>query len=116
MEPIGVSAVQVRVERGMALLDEKFAPHGWPARVDLDTLDMSHGLHCIVAQVWGLPYWQVIASMGVWDCMSREGAQFFMLQHGLDGGSGSYSEADYYRELTAAWKAAIEARRGAGHA
>lgn len=115
MEPIGVSAVQVRVERGMALLDEKFAGHDWLGRVDLDVLDMQHGLHCIVAQVWGLPFYQVLSSMGVWNCMSEGEARSFMFRHGLDA-SWSEDGNDYYRELTAAWKAAIEARRGAEHA
>lgn len=112
MEPIGINAAQARVERGMALLDEKFAEHDWLARVDLDTLDMSHGLHCIVLQVWGLPYWQVISSMGVWNCMSSHEAAAFMFRHGFDAQGGSEGKDEYYVQLTAAWKAAVSARRG----
>lgn len=110
----GMSAVGVRVERGMSMLDEKFADWDWLQRVDLDRLDMGHGLCCIVAQVWGMPFYQVLSSMGIWNCMSPVEARIFMFNHGLDGAM-DHDDNDYYRELTAAWRAAIEVRRGGEH-
>jgi len=40
-----------RVKRGAALLDERVP--GWADRINTDTLDISHGMRCVTAQVSG---------------------------------------------------------------
>ncbi len=43
-------SVKTRVERGARFLDE-VAP-GWEDRIDLETLDLVSGYHCICGQLW----------------------------------------------------------------
>lgn len=45
--------MKARVQKGIALLDEK-APDWWvPGKVDLDALDMQYGDSCVLGQIYG---------------------------------------------------------------
>lgn len=44
-------AVEARVARGAALLDEKHP--GWDRLIDLETLDMTSGTRCVLGQLYG---------------------------------------------------------------
>lgn len=47
-----MSDIEYRVAQGVALLD-RVAP-GWVDRINVDTLDVSHGGRCVLGQLYGL--------------------------------------------------------------
>jgi hypothetical protein len=102
---------EARVAKGIALLDEKIPD--WVDRIDLDTLDIGNGNHCVTAQ---------LSSVGDW----IPGMQMLGLEAG-DHHTGSYTEHGFNTEsfydvadykpweardtLTEIWKRRITERR-----
>jgi hypothetical protein len=60
---------EVRVARGVALLDETVPD--WRQRIDVETLDMTDGTQCVVGQVFAAAYWYGLGRLGLdegsWD-------------------------------------------------
>jgi len=105
--------LNTRIERGAAFLDGR--EPGWWQRIDLETLDLDESCRCVLGQLatdLGDP------ERGVWP---RVCDQFGVRATGWDNDDngrardidlGFITDGEYVEELTAAWRALIEARRG----
>jgi hypothetical protein len=105
-----------RVQRGIALLDEKWP--AWATEIDLETLDIKSGYHCMTAQY-------AEHSTGDPDLIWEDGMDLLGLsssgyeEHGFNA-AGAMSDEDApidhsgYDTLNGLWKAEIERRRAQG--
>ena len=89
------TVLKARVERGAALLDAE--QPGWAPRIDVPTLDMGDGYHCVLGQTY--PSFNSGAEALCLGQYTR------VCDHGFD----TYKPADYAR-LLPLWREAIEAR------
>ena len=91
-----------RVSAGIDFLDGRVP--GWDERIDLDTLKIEHCTRCVLGQLFG--------DFG-------DGLDQLDLYHDKDVRLGFAREPGesifVYRDLTAAWTAAIRARREVSH-
>lgn len=105
-----------RVQRGAALLDEKWPT--WATDVDLEILDIRNGYHCMTAQ-----YDAHKGGEGYWgDGMERLGILEFedYAAHGFNGDYIYDEDGDFagvtpgaYATLNAIWRSLILQRRSA---
>lgn len=106
-----------RVSKGMALLDEKLP--GWTDRINLETLDVSSGTHCVAAQLSGVDnYVYGLRMLGLEGGRERF-LHGFMAEgdceccnDGLTLPEG-YHQEQGYATLTDLWRRAIQERRTA---
>lgn len=91
-----------RVEAGMDFLDERRP--GWMPRIDLDRLNISSSLDCVLGQLGG-NYYEVLDAFGL---NSVDSYGFGFSGHRLSEGY----ECECY-SLTLAWRQAITARMAA---
>lgn len=94
-------ATYEKVKRGMALLDQ-FEP-GWVDKVDLQALQISHPMFCVLGQVYG-EFDE--ATKQFWGSESSAYRLAMAQAHGFDRSVGSE-----YAELTDVWHLAIMMRR-----
>lgn len=92
--------VSTRVARGAALLDE-LRPE-WYDAVDVERLDMSHSLNCVLGQLY-VTYEAGTQTIGLRTVGDRTLHGFTTLLYGATIGE--------WAELTKAWRAEIEERR-----
>lgn len=94
-------AREVRVARGVALLDEK-APD-WRTQVNPDTLDMCSDTACVLGQIYGR-YGSGMVALGL---TSRTQGTRYGFDSWTDRGTLSRSDDNETRALTAAWRAEL---------
>lgn len=96
-----------RVQRGIALLDEKWP--AWATEINLDVLRIESGDHCVTAQYAGLKYgdWHFATGMVK---LGLDSAAYGA--HGFNVAPGDYPS---YSTLDDLWKAAALARRAEVH-
>ena len=58
------AVLKARVERGAALLDAE--EPGWAPRIDVPTLDISDGEHCVLAQLYP-SFGDGLTELDVWE-------------------------------------------------
>ena len=92
-----MKAIEERVQRGMALLDDKNP--GWERKIDLHILNMEDCHACILGQLY-TEYSLGFKPLAIWS-----------------GHPYGFNSSFYYHELTSAWKEAIRQRldRGIDH-
>jgi len=113
-------AVQERVERGAAYLDE--VDPGWHRRVNADTLELEDGQHCVLGQLHG-GFRLGLGRSHVLSLSSAPRASLSPVDYGfkcVENVSEAWQARDY-ELLTAAWREAVRARtaadlQGDGHA
>jgi hypothetical protein len=93
---IDIESLQVRVDKGEALFDEKRP--GWYLEVDINTLDINDTGLCVLGQVYG-NYWTAVDILFGGSCGTAR-------DHGFD----FYDSLDEQAELTAEWVKRINAR------
>lgn len=103
------AALRKRVERGVALLDEK--KPGWCERISLRKLSLSSGDHCILGQLYRPHSRQTYNSPNGFEAglrilrIDEEGAPW---EHGFDLSPTEHTPM--WRRLELAWRQAIEDR------
>jgi hypothetical protein len=112
-----MSTINERVQAGIALLDEK-GPADWRERIDFATLNLQSRRNCVLGQIYGY-YNDGLRELGVtqFDFDDFPGAPYgFMLEKEyfdyLEDMEADYTEGGNtldaaFRELSAAWKAAL---------
>lgn len=102
------------VERGAALLDEKYGPH-WDKKIDLETLDLGDACGCILGQLEaghssrrGSAYSRGLRKLG-FKCYGEADAAYGF-DTVLRPGSRGFGS---YERLTRAWKRLIRQRQEA---
>lgn len=98
-----------QVERGVMYLDLHYP--GWEKNVDLNTLDLSIGTICILAQATGSTYWTKIQEIAPHS--NFEEREEWSCDRGFNVPESitMFSEQDEHEILTEAWKRAIRQRR-----
>ena len=92
-----------RVERGAALLDAELGPE-WPERIDVPTLDIADGDHCVLGQVYEKGFSRNGYSAGLHALSGTFGLNTYAL--------GFNADPDTFTRLLPLWREAIEARTG----
>lgn len=116
-----------RVAKGVALLDEKF-PDWWKL-INLDTLDVSHGLHCVTAQsakildvgrdwldgaeYFGLTSMSEDVNDNTYIAHGFNAEDVPYVTHEIQEGWENYSNSDTLDRLTNMWRLVILERRAA---
>ena len=101
-----MSDIEYRVAQGVALLD-RVAP-GWVDRINVDTLDVSHGGRCVLGQLYGL-YTDGLGKLGL---TTQQAADHGFQTTVIDGPDDlvawlkAITENDY-PALTAVWRRVI---------
>lgn len=113
-------AVQERVQRGAAYLDE--VDPGWHRRVNADTLELEDGRHCVLGQLHG-EFRLGLGRSHLVSLSSAPRASLSPVAHGFKcvGNVSEAWQARDYELLTAAWREAVQTRtadnlHGDGHA
>jgi hypothetical protein len=107
---------EARVQRGIALLDEKMP--GWEDRIDVSALNISSAMHCVTAQLSDVhSYVKGMEMLGLQDSWESDGSY---TQHGFsaensfaDGLPEGYDQAEAFQILTEIWMREIAARQDA---
>lgn len=106
-----------RIAKGAALLDEKRP--GWERLLDLDTLDIRSGDHCVTAQLSGVHSWW--RGMEMLDLTEEDDGTY--ISHGFNAEerhingvrvADEYDQGAVYDTLNTLWKALITTRLAAG--
>lgn len=105
---------EARVARGIALLDEKMP--GWADKIDLDTLAISSGTHCVTAQLSGRGNFAVgMQMLGLSEdghCVGSYTDHGFQAEgESAEGVPPGYTQGDGYAALTPIWHREIAARQ-----
>lgn len=105
-----------RVQRGAALLDEKWPT--WAQDINLSMLDIESGTRCVTAQFaqrkLGRTYWwEALDHLGL-----TEGEDGSYITHGFNAESqvdvSEYAQDEAYATLNALWRDLIQKRRAQG--
>jgi hypothetical protein len=93
-----------RVVKGVALLDEKRP--GWERLINLGTLDIQSGTHCVTAQLSGANDWRT--------GMNQLGLTLTpYTEHGFRADDDEACEGEAYPTLNALWRDVIQGRLSA---
>lgn len=93
------------ISGGLAFMDQQYP--GWRNRVDPKKLDIGDACNCVIAQATGRNYNDVVAELGIRNRAAAELGVFVIDDSPGPGYSPETRAA--YRQLTAAWRAELQA-------
>jgi hypothetical protein len=97
-----------RVAQGAALLDAEVP--GWAQRIDLPSLSMRDGSHCVLGQLFG-DYFNGTSTLGIKYQWQEKVSHGFTIDLPRSGVNMERDVAREFRLLTLAWKSLIERLR-----